>query len=537
MADGTQIFKKDDIVETTITDIGSSGEGIGKVDGYTLFIKDAVIGDAVTAKIIKAGRTYGYARLMNIVKPSPFRVAPRCEIARACGGCQIQALAYDQQLAFKQKKVRDDLIRIGGFDEKTVDQVMHPIVGMEDPFHYRNKAQIPVGRGKDGSLVAGFYAGRTHVIVPVSTCYIGAPENQEIVAAVLDYMRDCNVAPYDEKTGKGLMRHIMIRSGLYSQEIMVCLVVNGKSLPHEDRLIERLSVLPHMTGICLNVNTARTNVIMGRKVRVLWGKGYIQDCLHVFEVEQNNNVCPDERKGAGDAEISHDVNGRQAVNGVKNPNEAAGAALAGDSQVTNREGDITFTPTGRQVQFNISPLSFYQVNPRQAEKLYSIALHYADLHGTETVWDLYCGVGTISLFVAGYAKEVYGVEAVPEAIEDAKKNAALNGIDNVLFEAGLVEEVIPAYLERRRKEGKKSGADVVIVDPPRKGCDEKMLDAILQTQPPRVVYVSCDPATLARDLKVLAAGGYTLRAVTPVDQFGHTVHVETVVLISRVEGK
>ena len=481
-------FRKDDVLEVTIDDIGSGGEGIGRVDGYTLFVKDAVIGDCVTCRIMKAKKSYAFAKLLSIEKPSPYRVTPPCGIAAKCGGCQIQALSYDKQLEFKQKKVTDDLIRIGGFAPETVARVMHPIVGMENPYRYRNKAQLPVGE-RDGEPVAGFYAGRTHVIVPVSDCLIGAQQNQQILSVILDYMKRCGVHAYDEKTGTGLLRHILIRQGAYSEEAMVCLVVNGTKLPEEDRLVGTLSALPHMTSITLNTNTARTNVIMGQRMRTLWGADSIRDSLHIFRVVEHSGT-------------------------------------------DGTAGALSFEPMDTGISFRISPLSFYQVNPFQTEKLYSIALAYAAPDRSKTIWDLYCGVGTISLFLAGFARKVYGVEVVPQAIEDAKKNAELNGITNVAFQAGRAEEVLPAYVRSHHEAGNDVHVDVVVVDPPRKGCDTACLETILQVRPERIVYVSCDPATLARDLKILASGGYELRAVTPVDQFGHTVHVETVCLLS-----
>jgi 23S rRNA (uracil1939-C5)-methyltransferase len=380
-------FQKDDVVTVTIEDIGNNGEGIGKADGYTLFIKDAVLGDTVSAKVMKATPAYGYAKLLEVLKPSPMRTMPRCEISKQCGGCQIQALDYDSQLDFKQRKVRNALVRIGGFPEAEVEAAMHPIVGMEDPFHYRNKEQVPVGE-KDGQPVTGFFAEHTHCIVPMTECAIGAEENQQILETVLEYMKQQGVPSYDEATGTGLVRHILIRSGVYSRQIMVCIVVNGEKLPEEDSLVRALCVLPGMTSISLCTNTKRGNVVMGSRIRTLWGEDTIEDCLHILKVRKNG-----------------------------------------------------FETTGRSIRFRISPRSFYQVNPKQTEKLYSIVLECCGLHGKETVFDLYCGVGTISLFLADGAKEVYGVEEIPEAIADARENARLNGIENVLFEAGKVEEV------------------------------------------------------------------------------------------------
>ncbi len=480
-------FQKNDIVTVTIDDIGSDGAGIGKVDGFTLFIKGALTRDTVIAKVMKVKKGYGFARMTKILTPSPFRTAPKCELARKCGGCQIQELSYDQQLLFKQKRVKDVLLRIGGFSEETVQKAMHPILGMEEPYRFRNKEQLPVGE-KDGRPVAGFYAGHTHCIVPVEDCLVGPQENQDILAAILKYMEEYHVPAYREETGTGLVRHILIRSGIYSQETMVCLVINGRKLPKEEALVECLRELPGITSICININTERTNVIMGREGRTLWGKEAIEDTMHVLAAEYEG-------------------------------------------------GEVCFGDSLRSITYRISPLSFYQVNPVQAERLYSIVRCYAKLTGTEVVWDLYCGVGTIGCFLAEDAGEVYGVEAIPDAIRDARENADQNGITNITFCVGKAEEVLPEYVESKLKaEGKtdkKGMVDVVVVDPPRKGCDEVCLRTILDTQPERIVYVSCDPATMARDCKILAAGGYELKEIQPVDQFPHTVHVETVCLLVR----
>ena len=450
-------FRKNDLVTLEIEDCGIDGEGIGKADGFTVFVKDAVIGDTVTAKIIKAKKNYGYGRLMEVLKPSPYRVEPKCEFARQCGGCQLQALSYDQQLVFKTNKVKGHLERIGGF----TDIPMEPIIGMDELFHYRNKAQFPVGRNKEGKIVTGFYAGRTHNIIENRDCALGVAENKEVLDRVIAHMEKYRIEPYNEATGKGLVRHVLIRYGYFTKEVMVCLILNGNKLPKEEQLVKSLCEIPGMTSITINVNKKHSNVILGEKIRLLWGQEYI----------------------------------------------------------TDRIGDISY---------QISPLSFYQVNPMQTQKLYAKALEYADLHGQETVWDLYCGIGTISLFLAQKAKFVRGVEIVPAAIENAKENAKLNGLENTEFFVGKAEEVLP-------REYKKNGvyADVIVVDPPRKGCDETLLETMIEMNPERIVYVSCDSATLARDLKYLCERGYELRKVCPVDQFGMTVHVETVVLLSH----
>ena len=496
-------YKKGQEIKVRIIDIGMRGEGIGKLeDGYTVFIKDAVIGDYVRAVIMKANRSYAYAHLEQILQASPYRVEPLCPVARQCGGCQLQAMSYEQELIYKQNKVREDLIRIGGFSGEEIDAAMEPIVGMQDdpdgPWRYRNKAQIPVGYSNAGSrnaagsrpgrVVAGFYAGRTHSIIPMTDCLLGEEINKDIVNRVLTYMELHKVPPYDEKTGKGLVRHILIRNGKSSGQIMVCIIVNGDSLPYEADLVDHLVTVPGMTSIVLNENTERTNVILGRKLRTLWGQDEIEDTLHVYDVRRE------------------------------------GLSEGGE-----------FIPTGEEVTFRISPRSFYQVNPLQTQKLYSIALDYAQLTGKETVWDLYCGVGTISLFMARRAGKVRGVEIVPEAIENAKANAARNNITNAEFYVGKAEEVLPSYVKACRAAGEDPGINVICVDPPRKGCDAKCIETILEIRPDRIVYVSCDPATLARDLRILTEGGYRLQKVRPVDQFGHTVHVETVVLMSKVK--
>ncbi|MDE7321734.1 MAG: 23S rRNA (uracil(1939)-C(5))-methyltransferase RlmD [Lachnospiraceae bacterium] len=460
-------YEKDDIITLVIEDMGMDGEGIGKIHGFTFFVKDAVIGDEVEAKVMKVKKGYAYARLMNIVVPSPNRAEPKCRYHKQCGGCQIQALDYQEQLIFKEKKVRNNLLRIGGFSEELIDKVMEPIVGMDHPYRYRNKAQFPMGTDKDGDIVTGFYAGRTHTIIPNTDCVLGISENRDILEILMDYMKSCKVEPYDEMTGTGMIRHVLIRKGFTTGEIMVCIVINGKKLPQEDKLAEALKKIEGMTSISVNINTQRTNVIMGSICRVIWGKDTINDVIHM-------------RSGGG-------------------------------------------------IQFAISPLSFYQVNPVQTEKLYSIALDYAELTGTEIVWDLYCGIGTISLFMAKKAKQVYGIEIVEQAISDARMNAIRNGINNVNFYVGKAEEILP---ERYNKEG--IYGDVVCVDPPRKGCDKACLDTIVKMMPKRIVYISCDSATLARDLKYLCANGYELRRVRAVDLFPQTMHVETVCLLSKL---
>ncbi len=471
--------KKNERFTVRIQDSSEDGAGIGKVDGYIWFIKDTVIGDLVEASVMKTKKSYGFARALRILEPSPFRVEPRCPVAKACGGCSLQAMSYEEQLRFKERKIRDALERIGGVKQLT----MEPIMGMEDPWRYRNKAQFPVGKDKTGRVIFGFYADRSHTIIENEDCFLGVEENKQILQVVRAYMERFGITPYDEEDHRGLVRHVLIRKGFRTGELMVCLVINGETLPHEEWLVEELvreiddpkndlsgtessSSDPekdrgHIVSISYNINMEKTNVILGHKVVDLYGPGYITDYI-----------------GA--------------------------------------------------IRYQISPLSFYQVNPVQTEKLYGTALEYAGLTGEEAVWDLYCGIGTISLFLAQRAKKVYGVEIVPAAIEDARRNAELNGIENVEFFVGKAEEVLPwAYRERG------AYADVVVVDPPRKGCDKVCLDTIVEMGAERVVYVSCDPATLARDVKYLGEKGYEVVKGRGCDMFPGTGHVETVVMLSH----
>ena len=470
-------LKKNDEINLTIEDMSAEGEGIGKLDGFTFFVKDAIIGDEIVAGVTKLKKTYGYARLLKIVTPSEYRVEPPCAFHKQCGGCQIQAMDYQKQLEFKQNKVFNNLVRIGGFASEFISEIMEPIVGMENPYRYRNKAQFPIGmRGEE--VIAGFYAGRTHHIVANTDCLLGVSENQEILETFLDYMRKYKVSAYDEETCRGLVRHLLIRKGFASGEIMVCVVINGDKLPAEDKLISVMSALSGVVSLSVSINKENTNVIMGKTIRTLWGRDKIKDTIRILNAED-------------------------------------------------------FSASGDSVEFAISPLSFYQVNPVQTEKLYSLALSFAGLTGKETVWDLYCGIGTISLFLAKRAAQVFGVEIIPDAIKDAKENASNNGITNAEFYVGKAEEVLPEFYEKEKAAGRNATADVIVVDPPRKGCDALCLETILKMQPKRVVYVSCDSATLARDLKILCEGGYELKRVRAVDQFAHTGHVETVVLLSK----
>lgn len=463
-------LEKNQEYEITIDDFGNDGEGIGHIDGMAVFVKDAAPMDVARIKIIKVKKNYAYGRLMELIKPSPYRVEPVCPHGKRCGGCQIMHVSYAEQLKWKQNKVLNCLKRIGGVAD--AEGKMEPIIGMEEPYlRYRNKAQFPVRRDKNGKVVIGFYAGRTHAVIDTDVCYLQDAVNDEIIRRFRAFMEEYQVETYDEENHRGLVRHILTRIGRKTGEVMVCVIINGNELigvvPDkkvcniEQELVDCLAGIKGMTSISINVNKEKTNRILGDSCRTLWGRDTITDYI----------------------------------------------------------GDV---------KYQINPLSFYQVNPVQTEKLYGKALEYADLKGDETVWDLYCGIGTISLFLAQKAKKVYGVEIVPEAIEDARINGKLNGFDNVEFFVGKAEEVLP-------REYEKNGvyADVIVVDPPRKGCDIVAIRTMLQMKPKRIVYVSCDPATLARDVKLLREGGYEMEKWCATDMFPMSGHVETVCLLSR----
>ncbi len=456
--------KNDILKELEIEALSSDGTGIAKIDGYPVFIKDALPGDKVTAKIIKAKKDLAFGRLLYIEEDSPDRVTPRCDKARPCGGCTLQELSYEKQLVFKDDKVYNCLLRIGGIPAKVLDKAHEAPIGMEKPWRYRNKAQYPIGKDKDGRIISGFYAGRTHHIVETEECYLNPPEFSAILRVFLNFLTDHKIEPYDEETGEGLVRHLVIRKGFATGEIMVMPVVtrvDDLTAELREALREDMIGIPSLTTIVINENPDNTNVILGRKTETIYGKGYITD----------------------------------EMDGLK---------------------------------FQISPLSFYQVNSAQALKIYKTAMEYADLTGKEKIYDLCCGIGTISLFAAREAAKVYGVEIVPEAIEDAKRNALLNGINNAEFTAAAAEDYLPRI--------KDMTADVVILDPPRSGMERPALDAIVKASPSRIVYISCDPATQARDIKVFLAAGYHLTRYKIIDQFCHTSHVETVVSLSLKKG-
>lgn len=464
--------QKNDEAVIDIIGMNHDGEGVGRVEGFTLFVPGALPGEKVRVKVLKTKKQYGYAKLLEIVQASPDRTAAPCAIYDQCGGCQIQHMSYEAQLSWKRQHVVDVLERIGklsvadsdsyGVDSGANAVVVHPTLGMNEPWRYRNKAQVPIGV-TEGGLVGGFYARGSHRIVDMDTCLIQDERNDEVVARVKEIGRMLGISAYNEETGRGLLRHVVVKTAFRTGEMMLVLVTNGRDIPHADAWIGSIREhILHVASICQNVNTKRTNVIFGDETRVLWGRDVIYDYIG-------------------------------------------------------------------NVQFAISARSFYQVNPVQTEVLYSKTVEYAGLTGRETVIDAYCGIGTISLFLAQHADQVYGVEIVKEAIDDARSNALLNGMRNVKFEVGASEDVIPAWKEQGIT------ADVIVVDPPRKGCDPRLLETILEMKPERVVYVSCNPSTLARDLRILEDGGYRTVEVQPVDMFPHTVHVECVVVIYRDE--
>ncbi|WP_102260974.1 23S rRNA (uracil(1939)-C(5))-methyltransferase RlmD [Mesobacillus jeotgali] len=443
--------KKNDFIDVVFEDLTHDGAGVAKVDGYPIFVQGGLPGEKAKIKVTKVNKGYGFGRLMEILERSTSRVECPAEDAHKYGGCQLQHISYEGQLKYKENQVRQVLTRIG----KLEDIVVHPIMGMDNPWHYRNKAQVPVGE-KDGKLIAGFFKPRSHEIVDTDESLLHLHEINEAVQAVKEIAGELGIQPYNEESHKGVLRHIMARFGRQTGELMVVTVTRTNDIPQRNKLVEEIVArLPKVKSIVHNVNSKKTNVIMGDKTEVLWGSEVIYDYI----------------------------------------------------------GDIKFA---------ISARSFYQVNPEQTKVLYDKALEYAELTGEESVIDAYCGIGTISLFLAQKAKKVFGVEIVPEAIEDAKRNAELNGITNAEFAVGEAETVIPAWYE----EG--NSADVLVVDPPRKGCDEALLQTIIDMKPKKVVYVSCNPATLARDLRILEDGGYKTVEVQPVDMFPQTTHVECV---------
>lgn len=448
--------QKNEIIDVTFQDLSHEGAGVAKVDGYALFVRGVLPGERAKVKVLKTKKGYGIAKLLELHDTNPQRVDPPCPIYDQCGGCQLQHMSYEGQLDHKQKSVKETLARFGGLPDVSV----HPVLGMDDPWRYRNKAQVPVGERENGVIV-GFYQRGSHRIIDMDSCIIQDETNDDVVQIVKRIADDYGVHAYDEQTHRGTLRHIIARHGQNSCEVMVVLITRDKNLPSRKNIVrDIIDAVPSVKSITQNINPKQTNTIFGGETRVLWGRDVIYDSIG-------------------------------------------------------------------NVKFAISTRSFYQVNPKQTKVLYDKAMEYAQLTGTETVVDAYCGIGTISLFLAEQAGHVYGVEVVPEAIEDAKRNAELNKRENVTFEVGKAEEVIPAW----HRQGIK--AEVIVVDPPRKGCDEALLQAIIAMRPERVVYVSCNPATLARDLRILEDGGFSTEEVQLVDMFPQTMHVENVVSLKR----
>ncbi len=444
------MIQKNEEFEVEILDMGFEGEGIAKIDGYTVFIKGALIGEKVKIKILKANKDYGFAKLLEVIEPSEIREESRCEVFSRCGGCNLQHMDYNAQMQLKTNLVKNTLKKSLGYEP-----LVEHTIGMVWPYNYRNKAQYPVVDGK-----IGFYAGRTHALIENEKCCIQNELTDRLAKDAFRITQKYNVTTYNEKTGEGLLRHVVTRIGVNTGEVMLTLVTNGDKIPHSEEIISEITEkYPELKSIIQNINKENGNVILGKECKTLFGQDYIEDELEGYK-------------------------------------------------------------------FKISPLSFYQVNPQQTAVLYNTAKEFAELTGEENVFDLYCGIGTISIFVADQAKNVFGVEIVPQAIENAKENAKLNGVENVEFICGSAEEIIPA----KYQEGKT--ADVVFVDPPRKGCDMKLLETLKEMKSKKIVYISCNPATLARDLKYLTDNGYDIKKVQPVDMFPQTCHVESVVLLS-----
>ncbi|HEY4601537.1 MAG TPA: 23S rRNA (uracil(1939)-C(5))-methyltransferase RlmD [Cerasibacillus sp.] len=453
--------KKNEEHILTFEDLTHDGQGVAKVDGYPLFVPYGLPGEEALVKVVKVNKKFGYGKLLEVKKPSPNRVQPPCDVFYQCGGCQIQHMNYEMQLQMKQNQVKNVLNKIAHLPDVPV----HPTIGMDEPWRYRNKAALPVGE-KDGELMTGFYRMRSHdIISDMETCIVQDKQNDEMVQAARDIANRFGISAYNEETDRGVLRHIMVRTGKNTNEVMIIFITRTKYLPHKEKITKALTEAnPNIKSIIHNVNDRRTNVIMGNKTYVIWGEPYIYDTI----------------------------------------------------------GDI---------RFGISAKSFYQINPVQTEKLYKKALEYAQLTRNDIVIDAYCGIGTISLFLAQKAKKVYGVEIVPEAIDDAKKNAKLNGITNAEFFIGEAEKVMPWWQAQGLQ------PDVIVVDPPRKGCDENLLQAMIAMKPKRIVYVSCNPSTLARDIRILEDGGFQTKEVQPVDMFPQTMHVECTCRLTYVGKK
>ena len=569
----TKSYKKNELIILEITDLTEEGQGVGKKDGLVFFVKDSVMGDVVEARILKVKKNYAYAKVEKLIKPSPYRIAPLCPVAGKCGGCQLQHLSYEKELAWKEDRIAQSLIRIAGIPEEEVRGKGEGILGGKTE-RYRNKAQYPVQNGKElhveteqigensildrkektakncivdgkregninsmsvvrkelSGLKMGFYGFHSHRIIETEDCLINSEENPLILNCIKEWAREYQISGYEEETGKGLLRHIFLRKGFATGEILLCLVLNGKNLPHGKELWERLQ------GVSLSAEEGGLQ------------RGAEVSCIMDAESEADGRCGVDVHCGTDipyGMDVQSKVNDHCWKNGTvqgrivglsMNINEGRGNAILG-RETSCLYGKDSIEDKIGELSFSISVPSFYQVNPVQTEKIYGKALEYAALTGEETVWDCYCGIGTISLFLAQKAKQVYGLEIVPEAIENAKKNAEKNGLHNTEFYVGAAEEVLPKWVEEQKREGKDVGnlVDVVSLDPPRKGCDEACLSAVLELSPKRIVYVSCDPGSLARDMKYLGEGGYALEKWVGIDNFPRTGHVETIALLQKEE--
>jgi len=540
-------LQKNDLITLEITDLTEEGQGVGKKDGLVFFVKDSVMGDLVEARILKAKKNYAYAKVEKLLEASPYRITPLCPVAGKCGGCQLQHLSYEKELAWKEDRIAQSLIRIAGLSPEEVESKKEEILGGVLS-RYRNKAQYPVqsrkeirsGRAtsvsdwkvdgkwpgknkieakeKSSDLSMGFYGFHSHRIIETEDCLINSAENPLILECIKEWAKEYKISGYEEETGKGLLRHIFLRKGFSTGEILLCLVLNGKSLPHGKELWEKLQ------GLSLSAEEDD----LQREV----------DIPREMDAESRVELhCGVNTQSEDDGHCGLNKKVQEKIVGLCiNINEGQGNAILGRETLCLYGKDSIEDKIG-ELSFSISVPSFYQVNPAQTEKIYGKALEYAALTGEETVWDCYCGIGTISLFLAQKAKQVYGLEIIPEAIENAKKNAEKNNIHNAEFFVGAAEEVLPKWVEEQKREGKDVGnlVDVVSLDPPRKGCDEACLSAVLELSPKRIVYVSCDPGSLARDIKYLGEGGYKLEKWVGIDNFPRTGHVETIALLQKEE--
>ena len=551
----TKCYKKNDLVVLEITDLTEEGQGVGKCDGLVFFVKGSVMGDVVEAKILKVKKNYAYAKVEKLLEASPFRVTPLCPVAGKCGGCQLQHLSYEKELAWKEDRIAQSLIRIAGIPEEEVHAKGEGILGGKTE-RYRNKAQYPVQNGKGireektagggapvknkkeseneqesyEPLCMGFYGFHSHRIIETKDCLINSAENPLILRCIKNWAREYQIPGYEEETGKGLLRHIFLRKGFSTGEILICLVLNGKSLPHGKELWEKLQGL--------SLSAEEVGLQRGEDVSCGMDAQSEADGRCGVDTEREADIhCGVDAQSEADVHYGKNRKVPGKIVGLSmNINEGRGNAILGRETLCLYGKDSIEDKIG-ELSFSISVPSFYQVNPVQTEKIYGKALEYAALTGEETVWDCYCGIGTISLFLAQKAKQVYGLEIVPEAIENAKKNAEKNGLHNTEFFVGAAEEVLPKWVEEQKREGKDVGnlVDVVSLDPPRKGCDEACLSAVLELSPKRIVYVSCDPGSLARDIKYLREGRYALQKWVGIDNFPRTGHVETIALLQKEE--